>query len=65
MKLSGLRLEDVASGYWTLPFKQSSGLVRRSLDFARDFGSWLTRRENASSSSPSSSARPLDLTWLL
>lgn len=22
-----LRLEDVASGYWTLPIKQSSGLV--------------------------------------
>jgi hypothetical protein len=22
-----LRLEDVASGYWTLPFKRSSGLV--------------------------------------
>ena len=27
VNLEGLRLEDVASGYWTLPFKQSSGLV--------------------------------------
>ncbi|SPF35091.1 hypothetical protein SBA1_1380007 [Candidatus Sulfotelmatobacter kueseliae] len=25
--LDRLRLEDVASGYWTLPFKQSSGQV--------------------------------------
>jgi hypothetical protein len=58
----GLRLEDVASGYWTLPFKQSSGLVsHRSLGFARDFGSRLRRRESASSSSPSSSARPSTL----
>ena len=27
LTLDRLRLEDVASGYWTLPFKQSSGLV--------------------------------------
>jgi hypothetical protein len=40
-----LRLEDVASGYWTLPFKQSSGQVSH-------YGS-----------SPSSSARLLDLRW--
>ena len=37
------RLEDVASGYWTLSIKQSSGLVSH-------YGS-----------TPSSSARPLDL----
>jgi hypothetical protein len=42
-----LRLEDVASGYWTLPFKQSSGLVSH-------YGS-----------TPSPSARLLDLTDLL
>ena len=27
MDLDRLRLEDVASGYWTLSIKQSSGLV--------------------------------------
>jgi len=53
------RLEDVASGYWTPSIKRSSGLVsRRSLGYARDFGSRLRRRENASSSTPSSSADP-------
>ena len=57
-----LRLEDVSSGYWTPPAKRSSGLVNhRSLGFARDFGSRLRRRESASSSSPSSSARPSTL----
>ncbi len=47
LDLVRLRLEDVTSGYWALPFKQSSGLVSH-------YGS-----------SPSSSARLLDLTELL
>jgi hypothetical protein len=39
------RLEDVASGYWTLFIKQSSGLGHRSLDFESVVLRTTTRRK--------------------